>query len=127
MRTQGVHHIAIGAGAAGVEAVARFWREVVGLQELAQHRRDDGSLRAVWLELTPGAGVEGGFLAVEAHEPKRPLGAAMIALRIDRADRERALAELAKRQVPVEHQSRWTVYFSDPAGNRVGLSHHPRD
>jgi glyoxylase I family protein len=127
VHTEGLHHVAISAGKAGVEAVAAFWREVVGLAELTQHRRDDGSLRAVWLELTPGAGTAGGFLAVEAEDPKRALGPAMVALRIERTSRDGVLAQLAARGVAVEHQSRWTVYFSDPAGNRVGLSHHPHD
>ena len=127
MQTNGLHHVAISAGEAGVDQVARFYREVVGLEEVTRHRREDGSVRAVWLALTPGGGAADGFLAVEAADPKRPLGPAMIALRIARGDRERALLELARRNVAVEHQSRWTVYFSDPAGNRVGLSHHPHD
>ena len=127
MHTSGLHHLAITAGDAGVEAVARFWREVAGLEELTVFRRDDGSVRSVWLALEPGGGAASGFLAVEAHDPKRPLGPAMVALRIAKEDRERVLAELKARNVTVEHQSRWTVYFHDPAGNRVGLSHHPHD
>ncbi len=127
MQTLGLHHVAISAGEAGVDLVARFWREVVGLTELARHTRGDGSLRSVWLELTPGAGTAGGFVAVEAADPERPLGPAMVALRIERPEREPLLARLAALGVPVLHQSRWTVYFFDPAGNRVGLSHHPHD
>ncbi len=127
VHTSGLHHLAITAGAAGVEAVARFWREVVGLEQLTVFRRDDGSVRSVWLALEPGGGTANGFLAIEAADPKRPLGPSMVALRIARSQREQVLAELKTRGVAVEHQSRWTVYFFDPAGNRVGLSHHPHD
>jgi catechol 2,3-dioxygenase-like lactoylglutathione lyase family enzyme len=127
VHTSGLHHIAITAGDAGVETVARFWREVAGLEQLTVFRRDDGSVRSVWLALEPGGGAANGFLAIEAHDPKRPYGPAMVALRIAKEDRERVLAELKARGVTVEYQSRWTVYFHDPAGNRVGLSHHPHD
>lgn len=127
MHTSGLHHLAISAGAAGVETVARFWREVAGLEEITTFRRDDGTVRSVWLALEPGGGAANGFLAVEAHDPAHPYGPAMIALRISKEDRERILGELKARNVTVEQQSRWTVYFYDPAGNRVGLSHHPHD
>lgn len=127
MRTSGLHHLAISAGTAGVEAVARFWREVLGLEEITVFKRDDGSVRSVWLALEPGGGAANGFLAVEAHDPVHPYGPAMIALKIAKEDRERIVAELKGRNVTVEYQSRWTMYFYDPAGNRVGLSHHPHD
>jgi catechol 2,3-dioxygenase-like lactoylglutathione lyase family enzyme len=127
VHTSGLHHLAITAGAPGVEVVAKFWRDVCGLEQLTTFRGDDGSVRSVWLALEPGGGTANGFLAIEAGDPKRPLGPAMVALRIAKEDRERALAELKARGVTVEYQSRWTVYFYDPAGNRVGLSHHPHD
>ena len=34
---------------------------------------------------------------------------------------------VARLEVPVLHQTRWTVYFRDPEGNRLALSHHPDD
>lgn len=127
MRVIAFHHLAIQAR--DTVGLARFYKDVLGLTEQAVHRREDGSVRAVWLT------VGDGFLAIEAAsgEPVRDdfrtdrLGFHLLALRIAREDRPRILEELAKAGVAIEHQSRWTVYFRDPEGNRVGLSHHPFD
>lgn len=126
MNVRGFHHLAIQVRS--LQATSGFYREVLGLQELARHHRPDGSLRSLWLEV-PG----GGFLALEEvrGEPAsedfrsaRP-GLHLLALRIDRADREAAVEALARKGVPLVHQTRWTVYFRDPEGNRIALSHHP--
>ena len=37
------------------------------------------------------------------------------------------IRHLERLGVPVVHQTRWTLYFRDPEGNRVALSHHPDD
>lgn len=124
MRSLGIHHVAVHARAAGVEAVAAFYRDVVGLPELVRHPADGGGLRSVWLCLARSGDPGAGFLAVEAGDD---FGPAMIALRIDAADRAGLLADLKRAGVAVEKQSRWTVYVSDPAGNHVAFSHHPHD
>lgn len=128
MNVRGFHHLAIQVRE--LERQATFYREVLGLPELARHRRDDGTLRSVWLGLP-----EGGFLALEevsgaaaeeGFRHERP-GLFLLALRIPASERAAVLAELAARGVPVTHESRWTVYLRDPEGNRIGLSHHPDD
>ncbi len=128
MHVQGFHHLAIQV--TEVEKVARFYREVLGVEEVARHLREDGTLRSIWV--TVGGGM---FLAIEqgdgllAQEPfrhPRP-GLFLIALRIASQEREAALARLASLKVEVVHQTRWTVYFRDPEGNRVALSHHPHE
>jgi glyoxylase I family protein len=128
MQAQGFHHLAIQV--LDVERTATFYSEVLGLTELARHRRPDGSLRSVWVGLP-----DSGFIAlehVEARERRDPRpheapGILLVALRIRREDRGAALAELARRGVSIEHQTRWTIYFRDPEGNRIALSHHPLD
>ena len=130
MRVLGFHHLAIQVHS--LEVTAAFYRRVLALAERERHYRPDGSLRSIWLDV-PGA--SGGFLALEeaAGEPARDAfrtdrpGPLLLALRIDRQDRARALAELEELGVPVVHQTRWTVYFRDPEGNRLALSHHPDD
>jgi len=128
MNIRGFHHLAIQVR--DLEGQAAFYREVLGLPELARHRREDGTVRAVWLGLS-----DGGFLALEEVEGQvvpepfrdaRP-GLFLLALRVAPEDRAAALAELDRRRVPGLHQSRWTVYFQDPEGNRIGLSHHPHE
>jgi catechol 2,3-dioxygenase-like lactoylglutathione lyase family enzyme len=128
MRLQGFHHLAIQVH--DLERVAAFYRDVLGMQEQVRHRRDDGSLRSIWLALP-----DSGFLALEATEAEpastafrdgRP-GHHLLALRIGRSDRVSWLQHLKARHVEVVHQTRWTFYVRDPEGNRIGLSHHPQD
>ena len=129
MRVDGFHHLAIQVRF--LEKTAEFYRQVLGLSELARHHRPDGSLRAIWLSV----GGAGGFLALEevtgegvaeSFRHQRP-GLLLVALRIAAADRPGVLAALSKHGVRVEHETGWTVYFKDPEGNRVALSHHPED
>ena len=127
MDVRGFHHLAIQVRHLG-EAVA-FYQRVLGLPELTRHHRPDGSLRSVWL------GVPGGFIALEeasgevVETPFRDghPGLHLVALRIDAAARRHVLEELASQGVQVVHQTRWSIYFRDPEGNRIALSHHPED
>jgi glyoxylase I family protein len=128
MNLTGFHHLAIQVN--DVERVASFWREVLGLTELARHRLPDQTLRSIWLKL-PGEG----FVALEKARGEPPaeafgtdrLGPLMIAFRIHRHDRPALIAELSAKGVDVVHQTRWTVYVRDPEGNRIAFSHHPED
>ncbi len=126
MNVQGVHHIALQVRA--LSPMVAFYREVLGLPLLAEHQREDGSLRSVWL------GLPGAFLALEAigkeaasaaPAASAPSGWFLLALRIAPGERAAARAQLERAQVPVEHETRWTMYVRDPEGNRVALSHHP--
>ena len=128
MDVQGFHHLAIQVR--DVEKVTTFYREVLGFSELKRHHRPDGSLRSVWVGV-PG----GGFLALEevTGEPEpgpfrseRP-GLFLLAFRISKSARAGVVEALARAGVPLEHETRWTVYVRDPEGNRVALSHHPED
>jgi glyoxylase I family protein len=120
--TLGFHHVAIQVH--DVEKVAAFYREVLGLPERARHVRPDGSLRSIWIAVSVGS-----FLAIEELRPgvRGTLGHSLVALRIDRDDRQAWLDHFARLEVPIEKQSQWTVYVKDPEGNVVGLSHHPHD
>jgi catechol 2,3-dioxygenase-like lactoylglutathione lyase family enzyme len=123
VKTLGLHHVAIQVH--DVEKVAAFYRDVLQLPERARHHREDGSLRSIWIQ----ASDDGAFLAIEELRPgtRGNLGHSLVALRIAREDRPRWLERLAQLKVPIEKQSRWTVYVKDPEGNVIGLSHHPHD
>lgn len=133
MHVQGFHHLAIQVQ--DLEGTGRFYREVLGLTELARHHRPDGTLRSLWLAVGDPGVAGGGFIALEACAGAPPTegfrrdgaGLLLVALRIAREDRPRILAELQRRGVEVVHQTRWTFYFRDPEGNRLALSHHPAD
>lgn len=127
MRVRGFHHLAIQVR--DLPRTAAFYREVLGLPEQARHHRPDGSLRSIWM------GLPDGFLALEECDrapQQTPFrdptpGLHLLALRIGREERAEALRELEGRGVEVVHQTRWTIYFRDPEGNRIALSHHPDD
>jgi catechol 2,3-dioxygenase-like lactoylglutathione lyase family enzyme len=122
------HHVAIQC--ADLDRCERFYREVLGLPVLRRWPREGGGDRSVWLSLGPDE-----FLALErADEPPevRPWrdgkpGLHLVALRIAPAERRAWEDRLDAAGVLVVHRTRWSIYFHDPEGNRIGLSHHPRD
>lgn len=127
----GYHHVAIQC--ADLARCERFYREVLDLPVLRRWPRDGGGDRSVWLALGDPAGPQ--FLALErAEEPpeQRPWrdgkpGLHLVALRIAPSERGPWEDRLEAAGVRVVHRTRWTIYFHDPEGNRVGLSHHPHD
>lgn len=124
------HHLAIQC--ADLERCERFYREVLGLAVLRRWPREEGGDRSVWLAV----GERGeGFLALErAEEPPQPRpwrdgapGLHLLALRIAPGERRAWEDRLEAAGVLVVHRTRWSIYFHDPEGNRIGLSHHPHD
>ena len=123
------HHVAIQC--ADLARCERFYREVLGLPVLRRWPRDGGGDRSVWLSVEGGAG----FLALEradgapAERPWRDgaAGLHLVALRIPPSERAAWEARLGAAGVPVVHRTRWTIYFHDPEGNRIGLTHYPQE
>jgi catechol 2,3-dioxygenase-like lactoylglutathione lyase family enzyme len=123
------HHVAIQCADLGRSEA--FYREVLGLPVLRRWPREGGGDRSVWLSL--GEGDE--FLALErADEPAVPApwrdgkaGLHLVALRIASSERRAWEDRLEAAGVLVVHRTRWSIYFHDPEGNRIGLSHHPDD
>ena len=118
-----LHHVALGA--LDVERVAAFYRDLLGLPEVARHHWPDGSLRSVWLELG------GPVLMIERTEEEPRLvagiGAGPFLLALALAPVECAACErtLAAAGVSVEHRTIHTLYFRDPERNRVAVSSYP--
>jgi catechol 2,3-dioxygenase-like lactoylglutathione lyase family enzyme len=124
------HHVAIQC--ADLARCERFYREVLGLPVLRRWPREEGGDRSVWLSVGDGGGE---FLALERAD-ERPEARAwrdgkpgihLVALRIGAGERRGWEDRLAAAGVLVVHRTRWTIYFHDPEGNRVGLTHHPHD
>jgi glyoxylase I family protein len=122
-----VHHLALGVH--DLEAQADFYCRVMELPVVQWHLDDSGAKRSVWLALG-----DGGFLALEkVGRPPRveeawhddATGYFLLALRIGADARERWEARLLEHGITIHHRTRWTLYFRDPEGNRVALSHHP--
>jgi len=123
----GVHHLAVRV--LDLERVGAFYREVLGLTELARHKFPDGRDRSIWFALPGGA-----FLALELADRSAPqpnngnrVGYCVLALRIWREQRSQIAEELRRRGAAIVHQTAWTIYIEDPEGNRIGLSHHPEE
>ena len=114
-------------GRLDLERVAAFYRDVLGLSELKRHRKPDGTLRAIWIQV-PG----GGFIALEQSRAEPPPassegrpGYSLIALGISRDERRHVAEELVRRGIAIVQQTKWTLYVTDPEGNQIGLSHYP--
>jgi glyoxylase I family protein len=125
-----LHHFAIQVH--DLEGAVRWYRELLDLPVLREWRDDAGAVRSVWLRLSGEA-----FLALE-RSPQLPGGAGeqwedrdlgyhLAAFRITPAERLSWEQRLKERGVAIEHRTRWTIYFRDPEGNRIGLSHHPEE
>ena len=124
MTPPAVHHLAVVV--ADLARAEAFYAGVLGLPVLRRWTDDAGQPRSVWLELGGGA-----FLAAELAGAPAPTrgdtapGWHFVALGIAGDERETWRARLAAARVTVERESAYTLYFRDPDGNLVGLSHWP--
>lgn len=124
-----IHHIALAA--ANPAALAEFYERVLELQRLRVQNDDDGRVTSVWLQLDAGV-----ILMLEAatiddahggeFADKRP-GYHLLALTIEADEREAWRRKLHEHGVEIVHETQFTLYFRDPDGNRVGLSHYAQD
>ena len=118
-----LHHVALGAR--DVERVAAFYRDLLGLPEVARHLGADGSLRSVWLDL------DGTVLMIErsGESPRRVAGVGcgpfLLALALTPEECAACERSLASAGVPIEARTEHSRYFRDPEGNRVAVSSHP--
>ena len=122
-----LHHLALGA--TDVVALARFYASVFGLEQVREHRRDDGTLRSIWLRLGDG------LLMVESIEAGSPREAGLrlpeagwfllAFTTTDEAESERVCSAATARGATESHRTGFTRYLVDPEGNRVAVSHFP--
>lgn len=124
-----LHHLALGA--TDVEALAGFYAEVFLLPRVREHRREDGSLRSIWLLLGES------LLMVEAREDgERERNGLQVPepgwfLTVFRVEDEAAAESACRRAVArggrETHRTGFTRYLVDPEQNRVAVSHFPLD
>jgi catechol 2,3-dioxygenase-like lactoylglutathione lyase family enzyme len=125
LRPRGIHHVAIQVR--DLAAMEAFYGGVLGLGVLRRWQGEDGE-RSIWFDLG------GAFLAIErvagAPRPREgfytdDLGIHLVALAIQRGDRDSWEAHLTAAGHEIVHHTDYTLYVRDPEGNRVGLSHWP--
>ena len=115
-----LHHVALGARDPG--GLAAFYRDRLGLRELARHLEPDGSVRSVWLDLG------GPVLMIErTGEPARHVagvgaGPFLVALALSPGECDACERALASSGIPLESRTEHTRYFRDPEGNRFAVS-----
>ena len=117
-------------GTGNVFATKKLDRGLFELPVLKRRPDEQGGERPVWL------GLQGGFLALE----KAPAGAVapargefsdphpghyLFALGIAVGERAQWEQRLASAGVQVERRSAFSLFFRDPEGNRLAVSHHP--
>ncbi|MEM6531649.1 MAG: VOC family protein [Myxococcota bacterium] len=121
MKTSCVHHLAVVVE--DLDAAARFYGDVLGLEERKRWFDNAGALRSIWY----GLGDEGPFLAVERGARRQDdAGWHCVALSIDASHREAWRAHLKHAGHAVYRETDFTLYVRDPEGNILGLSHYPK-
>jgi catechol 2,3-dioxygenase-like lactoylglutathione lyase family enzyme len=111
-----LHHIALRT--ADVPALERFYADVFELQAV----RREGT-RSVWLD---AGGIIVMIEQIETGEP-RPAASSkeLMCFAIQTDQHPRVRARLAERAVVIEARTKFTLYFRDPDGRRVGVSAYP--
>jgi catechol 2,3-dioxygenase-like lactoylglutathione lyase family enzyme len=113
-----LHHVAIQVG--DLDAARAFYEGVLGLvvtRTQAHATWVDAGGVIVMLERCRGAA------AADAWASDAP-GPFVVAFTIDAADRDMWRARLTQAGVTLSHESPFTLYFRDPWGTRLALSHY---
>jgi catechol 2,3-dioxygenase-like lactoylglutathione lyase family enzyme len=112
-----VHHVAVHVPS--LADAERFYAGVLGLDVVRRQAH------AVWVNA--GSTIVMLELCPEAAAPDRVTtpGLFVLAFSIARTERETWLARLGDHRVVVEKQSDFSLFFRDPWGTRLALSHYP--
>ena len=127
-RMRAFHHLALQV--VDLPKLEAFYRELFELPVLQRWPDGQGGERSVWL------GLHDGFIALEKAPPGTALpprgefgdaraGFYVFALRIEKAERAAWEARLQKAGVAIERRTAYSLFFRDPEGNRLAVSHHP--
>jgi len=108
-----LHHSALKTR--NVKACALFYAQVLGLVEIKRNHQKDGRLRSVWFDLN------GVILMIEEGKT----GWHLAALSMNKKDRKGWRTKLTAAGVKIDSETEHTLYFTDPEGNRLALSHYP--
>jgi glyoxylase I family protein len=121
----GAHHAAVLV--ASLERAETFYLGVLGLTLLRRYDDEEGRHRSTWVDLGDGS-----FLAIEKLPaggsealPTARVGHHCLAIEIRAQDRLAWIEHLRRSQVLIEKTTPFSVYFRDPEGALLALSHHP--
>jgi len=120
-----IHHLAVVVSE--LARAERFYCDVLGLHVVRRWDDDAGVHRSTWVSLGSA------FLALERAATSGPRraddapGHHCVALRIREIERAEWRVRLAAAGHPVERESPYTLYFRDPDGNLLAMSHYPEE
>jgi glyoxylase I family protein len=110
-----VHHLAFRTR--DLTRLERFYTDALGLSVA----RRDGE-RSVWLR---AGGTTLMIELAEEGEPGVPPGSKdLVAFGVEAEDIDRWRRVLGVNAIPIEGETAFTLYFRDPDGRRIGLSHY---
>jgi catechol 2,3-dioxygenase-like lactoylglutathione lyase family enzyme len=119
----GVHHLAVVV--ADLARAEDFYTRVLGLSVIQRFTDAKGKPRSVWVT------VGWAFLAIEiahAEGPRRDNEAPgwhCVALCIQPEERETWTLRLRDYGIALERETDYSIFFRDPDGNLLALSHYP--
>src|SRR4051812_16835624 len=121
-----IHHLAVLVeDLAGAEA---FYSGVLGLEIEKRWPDDAGGTRSIWLALGNGARLMLERATTgDARRASMGAGWHLLALTIRKEDRAAIESALLTAGIAVDSRSENTLYFRDPEGNRLALSHYPSE
>ena len=111
-----IHHLALRTS--DVRRLEAFYRDVAGLAVTSRP-----SEQRVWLSANETIVM---LEQREAAEPDVPAGSMeLVAFAIEPGERAAFVERLRNAGVALEGETAFTLYFRDPDGRRVGVSHYP--
>ena len=125
-----LHHLAITVQ--NLDRMEEFYTRVIGLRVIEYKLHKHGSRRAVWLdggemiimlELLPENAQKQAQQRVTPKENEP--GFYLVAFRIDANERATWRQRLIDQEVTIVSESEYSLYFHDPEGNPLALSHYP--
>ena len=116
------HHLAIKVRELG--RCERFYRDVLGLTVVTRHEDHHKELRSVWLACGDLI-----LMLERSHDDTPHVSSApglhLFAFAITPVERNAWKEVLLAAGVRVTHETPYSLFFQDPEGNRLALSHYP--
>ena len=120
-----VHHLALLVN--DLEASEKFYRDILGLEEEKRWFNDDGeSLRSLWLRTGENSRLMlERATTTQSRRDKKASGWHLFALEIEASKRRAWRDYLSAHGIAISGESSFSLYFEDPEGNQIALSHWP--
>lgn len=115
-----VHHIALKVRDLGL--CEKFYAQVLGLPVMDRLADESGAPRSVWLKCGDA------ILMLERADAETKIknaGWHLMALKMPIDKRDGWKKKLTEHEVAIEDESPYSIFFKDPEGNKLALSHHP--